>query len=181
MAAAGYDTVNVVCNGWVGRDPKTGVLQENRTLWPSGMKGFAKKLHSMTPPLKLGCYTSPRPTNCMCGHLPQGGCEEGTGPGYEAVDMSFFADIGCDHIMVDMPDSAPPTFRGRYDTLGRAIANSSNPNMVFGKTREHFWFWALSRGCKSASNDRADRDLVQPDASVEVGRRSRRTLLAAGQ
>ena len=51
--------------------------------------------------------------------------------------MSFFADIGCDHIMVDMPDSAPPTFRGRYDTLGRAIANSSNPNMVFGKTRDY--------------------------------------------
>ena len=59
MAAAGYDTVNVVCNGWTGRDPKTGVLQENRTLWPSGMKGFAKKLHGMKPRLKLGCYTSP--------------------------------------------------------------------------------------------------------------------------
>ena len=32
MAAAGYDTVNVVCNGWTGRDPKTGQLLENRKL-----------------------------------------------------------------------------------------------------------------------------------------------------
>ena len=60
MATAGFDTVNVGCNGWTGRDPKTGVLQENHTLWPSGFKGFAAKLHAMTPPLKLGCYTSPR-------------------------------------------------------------------------------------------------------------------------
>jgi alpha-galactosidase len=30
MAAAGYDTVNVVCNGWAGRDPKTGVLSHGR-------------------------------------------------------------------------------------------------------------------------------------------------------
>ena len=34
MVAAGYDTVNVVCNGWTGRDPATGELLENRTLWP---------------------------------------------------------------------------------------------------------------------------------------------------
>ena len=58
----------------------------------------------MEPPLKLGCYTTPRPTNCMCFRLPTGACEEGTGPGYEAVDMAFFAAAGCDHVMVDMPD-----------------------------------------------------------------------------
>lgn len=132
MVAAGYDTVNVVCNGWAGRDPSTGVLIENRTLWPSGIAGFAKRLHAMKPPLKVGCYTSPRSKNCMCGPAPQGGCEEGTGVGYEQRDMEFFAQAGCDHIMVDMPDSAPVTFKGRYDTIGAAIANSSNPNMVYG-------------------------------------------------
>ena len=67
MAAAGYSTVNVVCNGWVGRDPTTGVLQENHTSWPNGMASFAQKLHAMEPPLKLGCYTSPRSWNGMCG------------------------------------------------------------------------------------------------------------------
>jgi hypothetical protein len=67
MAAAGYSTVNVVCNGWVGRDPTTGVLQENHTSWPNGMASFARKLHAMEPPLKLGCYTSPRSWNGMCG------------------------------------------------------------------------------------------------------------------
>lgn len=106
MAAAGYDTVNVVCNGWLGRDPATGQFIENRTLWPSGIKGFATKLHAMSPPLKLGCYTAGREKNCMCGHLPGGGCEEGTGAGHEATDMAFFAAAGCDHVMVDMPDGS---------------------------------------------------------------------------
>ena len=78
MAAAGYDTVNVVCNGWPGRDPATGQLLENRTLWPSGMQGFAAKLHAMVPPLKVGCYTTPAVENCMCGRLPSGGCEMGS-------------------------------------------------------------------------------------------------------
>jgi hypothetical protein len=132
MAAAGYDTINVVCNGWAGRDPATGVLIENRTLWPTGMKGFAARLHGMTPPISVGCYTSPRTKNCMCGPAPQGGCEEGTGRGFERVDMEFFADVGCDHVMVDSPDSGPDTFRERYATFGAAIANSSNPNMVYG-------------------------------------------------
>ena len=148
MAAAGYDTVNVGCNGWTGRDPATGVLQQNRTLWPSGMQGFAAKLHGMTPRLKLGCYTSPRTKNCMCGRGPSGQCEEGTGEGYEQIDMSFFADIGCDHVMVDMPDSAPSTFRQRYALLGAGIANSSNPNMLFGVwcSAAHSWKWVHEVG-----------------------------------
>lgn len=108
MAAAGFDTVNVVCNGWAGRDPKTGALIENRTLWPSGMKGFAARLHAMQPPLKVGCYTAPVAKNCMCGPAPQGGCEEGS-LGHEAVDMEFFATIGCDHVMVDTPFTTQPT------------------------------------------------------------------------
>ena len=152
MASAGYDTINVVCNGWVGRD-SVGVLQENRTMWPDGMKGFAAKLHGMTPPLKLGCYTSPRTENCMCGGgfkgpMPGGGCEAGTGYGYEARDMDFFAEIGCDHIMVDMPDSAPSTYRQRYETIGAAIANSSNPNMLYGVwcSPAHSWKWASKAG-----------------------------------
>ena len=159
MAAAGYDTVNVVCNGWTGRDPTTGVLQQNRTLWPSGLQGFAAKLHGMKPRLKLGCYTSPTgsaaprrgvPTtkNCMCGRGPSGQCEEGTGEGYEQIDMSFFADIGCDHVMVDMPDSAPSTFRQRYALFGAGIANSSNPNMLFGVccSAAHSWKWVHEVG-----------------------------------
>ena len=70
MAAAGYATVNVVCNGWTGRDPVTGTLLENATLWPTGMAGLATKLHAMEPPLKLGCYTAPLAQNCACGPLP---------------------------------------------------------------------------------------------------------------
>ena len=60
----------------------------------------------------------------MCGPGPQGTCEEGTGAGFEQRDMEFFAASGCDHVMVDMPDSAPSAFQGRYDTIGAAIASS---------------------------------------------------------
>ena len=145
MAAAGYDTVNVVCNGWAGRDPKTGAFVENRTLWPSGMTGFTSRLHAMDPPLKVGCYTATvGPTNCMCGPAPQGGCEEGTGSGYEVVDMDFFARVGCDHVMVD-----GLTNRETAAKLGAAIANSSNPNMLFGVWSGgggHSWKWAGAAG-----------------------------------
>jgi hypothetical protein len=98
----------------------------------------------MEPPLKLGCYTSPRSWNGMCG--PPG--EAATGFGYEAVDMNFFAEIGCDHVMVDEPDGEPSAFRSRYKLLGDAIADSSNPNMVFGVwcSPTHPWKWAAEVG-----------------------------------
>lgn len=86
MAEAGYRTVNVVCNGWTGRDPSTHVLQENKLLWPQGMAAFADYVHVRN--LSLGCYTSPAVTNC---------CGEPGSLGYEYVDMEFFASIGCDH------------------------------------------------------------------------------------
>ena len=70
MVAAGYDTMNVVCNGWMARN-SSGVLQENRQKWPNGIAAYAQYLHSQTPPLKLGCYTSPSPTNC-CGEPRRG-------------------------------------------------------------------------------------------------------------
>ena len=59
MVAAGYDTVNVVCNGWTGRDPVTHVLQENRALWPKGIAGFAEFLHGKS--MKLGDPPLPPP------------------------------------------------------------------------------------------------------------------------
>jgi alpha-galactosidase len=151
MAAAGYDTINVVCNGWTGRDPTTGRLQENHTLWPTGIKGLATKLHAMVPPIKLGCYTAPREKNCMCNRLPTGQCEEGTGPGYEVDDMAFFADAGCDHVMVDMPDgpSTAAAYRARYQAIGDGIRASSNPSMLYGVwsgPSGYSWKWAKSVG-----------------------------------
>jgi len=145
MAAAGYDTVNVVCNGWIGRDPVTHQMLENRTLWPSGIKGFAARLHSLDPPLKVGCYTAPSVQNCQCGKLPDGTCEDGC-LGHEVVDMHFFADAGCDHVMVDNVGDQSASFTKRtYAVIGDAIANSSNPNMVYGIWSGGFgksWRWA---------------------------------------
>lgn len=34
--------MSTVCTDWIGRDPNTNTLQENTTLWPGGMKDFAK-------------------------------------------------------------------------------------------------------------------------------------------
>ena len=89
MVSAGYDTVNVVCNGWTGRDNVTNALQENRKLWPDGITSFSKYLHSNK--MKLGCYTSPWTKNC---------CGEPGSLGNEAIDMETFAQMGCDHVMV---------------------------------------------------------------------------------
>lgn len=149
MAAAGYDTVNVVCNGWIGRDPVTHKMLENRTLWPSGIKGFAARLHGLDPPLKLGCYTAPAVTNCQCGPLPNGSCEDGC-LGHEVVDMNFFADAGCDHVMVDNVGNSPVAYaKKEFGVIGDAIANSSNPDMVYGVWCAGFgkcWRWAGAVG-----------------------------------
>eukprot|EP01050_Picozoa_sp_SAG11_P013929 SAG11_NODE_1666_length_4494_cov_53.554949_1_plen_578_part_00 len=123
MADAGYRTVNVVCNGWTGRN-SSGVLQENKVLWPDGgIAAFANYLHSRN--LSLGCYTSPATKNC---------CGEPGSLGYEAIDMEFFAQVGCDHVMVDWcrAYSDPLETKAEYAVIGEAIANSSNPNMLYG-------------------------------------------------
>ena len=95
MAEAGYRMVNVVCSGWIGRDPTTHQLLENRTLWPDGIASLAKYLHSKD--LQLGCYTSPATRNC---------CGEPGSLGFEAIDMETFARWGCDHVMVGEPPVA---------------------------------------------------------------------------
>eukprot|EP00729_Bicosta_minor_P013060 gene13060-16750_t len=90
MAHAGYDTVNVVCNGWGPRDPITHRFTENKAKWPTGMAGLGKYLHAKG--LKMGCYTAPGLHNC---------CGEPGSLGFENIDAEFFAEIGCDHIMSD--------------------------------------------------------------------------------
>ena len=140
MAEVGFDTVNVVCNGWTGRDPVTHQLQENKELWPGGIAAFAEYLHLKN--LSLGCYTSPWTKNC---------CGEPGSLGYEAVDMEFFAKVGCDHIMVDWcrPYENPKQARDAYAVFGSAIANSSNPNMIYGVWSAGIgksWKWAAEIG-----------------------------------
>ena len=123
MVAAGYDTVNVVCNGWTGRDPVTKEFTENSTLWPNGIASFADYLHKKG--MRLGCYTSPATKNC---------CGEPGSLGFEYIDMEFFARVGCDHVMVDWCHryTNPKDMKQEYAVIGAAIKNSSNPNMLYG-------------------------------------------------
>ena len=124
LAAAGYRTVNVVCNGWTGRDSVTHELQENEALWPNGgIAAFADYLHARN--LSLGCYTSPATRNC---------CGEPGSLGYEDIDMAFFARVGCDHVMVDWCRGYkdPASTRDEYAKIGAAISRSSNPDMLYG-------------------------------------------------
>ena len=42
-----------------------------------------------------------------------------------------------------------PNHKAEYDLIGKAIANSSNPNMVFGvwnSGNQHVWKWAANAG-----------------------------------
>lgn len=140
MAAAGYDMVNVVCNGWGPRDSNGRLTQRNPEKWPTGMAGLGTYLHGKD--LKMGCYTSPSKINC---------CGEPGSLGYEDTDMEFFAQMGCDHVMVDwcQPYIDPQNSRDEYARIGAAIANSSNPNMVYGIWHTGFgksWKWAAGIG-----------------------------------
>jgi alpha-galactosidase len=140
MYAAGYDTVNVVCNGWGARDPITHNLTDNKARWPEGMKGLGDYLHSKS--IKMGCYTSPATDNC---------CGEPGSLGYEDIDMEFFAQVGCDHVMVDWCRAYhnPLESKTEYALIGEAIANSSNPNMIYGIWHTGFgksWKWYAEAG-----------------------------------
>ena len=46
--------------------------------------------------------------------------------------MEFFANIGCDHVMVDWCREYvnPQQTKQEYAAIGAGIANSSNPNML---------------------------------------------------
>jgi alpha-galactosidase len=104
------------------------------------MKGLADYLHSKK--LKMGCYTAPALKNC---------CGEPGSLGFEQVDMDFFAEIGCDNVMVDWcrPYHTPLETKNEFDAIGKAIANSSNPNMVYGIWPTGFgksWNWASEVG-----------------------------------
>ena len=46
MAEAGYDTINVVCNGWIGRDPVTHQLSRTTLAGRAGSRGLPR---SCTP------------------------------------------------------------------------------------------------------------------------------------
>jgi len=140
MVAAGYETINVVCNGWGARDPVTHRFTENKAKWPTGMKGLGTYLHSKG--LQMGCYTAPGKTNC---------CGEPGSEGFEAVDMEFFAEIGCDHIMVDWCQKYvnPLESFNAYAKIGAAIANSSNPNMLYSIWETGYgksWKWFKKAG-----------------------------------
>ena len=140
MVDAGYDMINVVCNGWEERDPVTHRFTENKAKWPTGMKGLATYLHGKG--LQMGCYTSPGFLNC---------CGEPGSLGYEDVDMEFFAEIGCDHIMVDWCQKYvnPLESFNTYAKIGSAIANSSNPNMLYSIWETGYgksWKWFKKAG-----------------------------------
>ena len=85
--------------------------------------------------------------NCNCGSGSYNGCAEPGSLGNEDVDMEFFAQIGCTHIMVDTPGASitEAEFRARFAVFGDAIANSSNPNMMLGVWSAGLarsWTWA---------------------------------------
>eukprot|EP00039_Didymoeca_costata_P013186 m.196401 g.196401 ORF g.196401 m.196401 type:complete len:223 (+) comp15700_c0_seq2:278-946(+) len=126
----------------VQRSMVPGELLENKTLWPNGIRSLADYLHSKTPKLQLGCYTSPATKNC---------CGEPGSLAYEYVDMETFAQWGCDHVMVDWcrAYSDPKQTRDEYALIGQAIANSSNPNMIYGiwpGGMGKSWKWGAASG-----------------------------------
>eukprot|EP00039_Didymoeca_costata_P002889 m.63538 g.63538 ORF g.63538 m.63538 type:complete len:571 (-) comp11584_c0_seq1:18-1730(-) len=126
MVAAGYTLMSTVCTDWIGRDPNTNTLQENTTLWPGGMKDFAKYVHSKG--MLLSVYTDAGVKNC---------CGEPGSLGYEDIDMKTFAEWGVDHVGIDYC-GGPTDVQAAYQKFADGIA-ASGRDMDLG-------MWNLGRG-----------------------------------
>lgn len=141
MRDAGYNLISTVCTDWTGRDPKTGVLQQNSTLWPGGMYAFSNHLHKQG--LLLSVYTDAGTLNC---------CQEPGSAGYEDIDMQTFADWGADFVVVDFCYSVPgatDNVKATFQKFTDAITKSSNPKMqlgIYNLGLGRAWTWAPAMG-----------------------------------
>ena len=127
---AGYDTVLVTCAGWQ-RDPATGKLKENPTVWPRGYKAYIDYLHAKK--LKIGAYGDTGEFNC-CRMCVDGKCWREPGQlGHEELDVQTWADWGVDHIVIDNCDNANTTAQSvfEYRRIRDAMVKVGKP-MIFG-------------------------------------------------
>ncbi|KAF9185970.1 hypothetical protein BGZ51_002314 [Haplosporangium sp. Z 767] len=153
LLAAGYDTITVDdCWMTMNRDPGTGALVVNTTLFPNGMAWLGKYLHQKG--FKFGIYED-------AGHKTCGGYPGSQG--YYHTDVAQFASWEVDYIKLDgcyvnrnetLPPSETlePTFRQLYENFGHAIRSQSRP-MVYSESAPAY-FAGLSAG----TGDRVGKD-----------------------
>lgn len=132
-----YFIVDEPC--FIGRD-SNGILVENSTTWPKGLKSFGKALNSVG--MKLGIYTCNGPTTC-------GGCV--ASQDHEHDDMATFAEWGADYIKVDSCShnrSEPQTARQLWERYPAAINATGRPmlysivcNCAPGRGKDPPWAW----------------------------------------
>jgi len=89
----GYDIVTVDC-GWPtdARDPATGALVWNETLFPSGPHALGEFVHGLG--MKFGLYSGAGYLQCGSESIP-------ASLGYEAIDAKSFAEWGGDTLKYD--------------------------------------------------------------------------------
>ena len=87
LHAAGYEHI-WLDDGWaVSREPNTGRIQEDRKIFPSGMKALVAYIHSLN--LKFGIYTSKGNLTCL-GYQPTQPKRPGS-CGLEQIDADVYA------------------------------------------------------------------------------------------
>ena len=116
LTPAGADIYVNVDEGWfVGRDPKTKAMVEDKKAFPSGMAGLGKWVHNLEVRgkgkiMKYGLYTSRGVQQCDTGEYikrcaasgllhPPGRCE-GT-HGFEKEDAAWLVGAGADYLKED--------------------------------------------------------------------------------
>ena len=116
LTPAGADIYVNVDEGWfVGRDPKTKAMVEDKKAFPSGMAGLGEWVHNLEVPgkgkiMKYGLYTSRGVQQCDTGEYikrcaasgllhPPGRCE-GT-HGFEKEDAAWLVGAGADYLKED--------------------------------------------------------------------------------
>jgi alpha-galactosidase len=124
MSAVGYEYVNIDDCWMSGRD-SSGVLQWDKSKFPSGIPALAEYVHGKG--LKLGIYETPSNTTCA---------GKTGGLGHESQDAQTFASWGVDYLKYDLCQGQLASFAKMHDALlatGRPIFYSVNPFYGYGQ------------------------------------------------
>ncbi len=136
MRDAGYAYV-VIDDCWHGARDANGVITEDRTKFPSGIKALADYVHAKG--LKFGIYSD-------AGRLTCGG-KPGS-QGHEYQDAKTYAEWGVDYLKYDWCSTGSRNAEEAYALMADALKATGRPILLslceWGQNRP--WLWAANIG-----------------------------------
>ncbi|OAQ63715.1 alpha-galactosidase [Pochonia chlamydosporia 170] len=131
LKAAGYTYVNID-DSWAMNKRVKGHIVPDRTRFPDGIDGLAKKIHDLK--MKIGIYSDAG--TAMCGGDP-GSLD------HEKTDAGDWASWEIDYLKYDNCHSAGRSGRDRYSRMRDALASQTRPILlnicIWGKENVVTW------------------------------------------